>query len=51
MATNNISEPENDNALTPQNPSKPDPAMGRLNVFVGKWNTEGVNEPPLLTLR
>ncbi|AWP27576.1 DUF1579 family protein [Paenibacillus sp. Cedars] len=42
MATNNIREPENDNALTSHKPSKPDPAMERLNVFVGKWNTEGV---------
>lgn len=42
MTTNNISEPENGNALTPQNPSTPNPAMARLNVFVGKWNTEGL---------
>ncbi|WP_339290063.1 DUF1579 family protein [Paenibacillus sp. FSL W8-0187] len=42
MATNNISEQENDDALTSQNSFKPDPAMARLNVFVGKWNTEGV---------
>lgn len=42
MAANNSRDLENDKALTSQNPSKPDPAMERLNVFVGKWNTEGV---------
>lgn len=42
MTTNHISEQENGNALTPQNSSTPNPAMARLNVLVGKWNTEGL---------
>lgn len=31
-----------DNSLAPHDPPKPDLALARLNVFIGKWNTEGL---------
>ena len=33
---------EKDASLAPHNPPNPDPALNRLSVFVGKWNTEGL---------
>ncbi|GKU76599.1 DUF1579 family protein [Paenibacillus sp. L3-i20] len=32
---------EKNASFAPHDPSKPDPALTRLNVFIGKWNTEG----------
>lgn len=34
-------EPSEPNTQTPQQSPGPDPALKRLDVFVGKWNTEG----------
>ena len=39
--------PNDDNIQTQQAPHKPNPALQRLDVFVGKWNTEGlIKESP-----
>jgi hypothetical protein len=38
---------ESNSTTAPQQPPKPDPALKRLDAFVGKWNTQGqIKESP-----
>jgi uncharacterized protein DUF1579 len=47
MKGERIMSNNNTGAQASQQPPKPDPALKRLNAFIGKWNTEGqIKESP-----